>query len=182
MSPRLFSFSTCSLVAMGVFSYLITYINSKTSLGALVYGKRGRSCCLQRYHLISRSNRLAPFFQLYYLNLHLFCSKHEDYRRKQVLFEKHLPTVLLAHACTRTSASFRFFAFTLHPVRKRTENQIVAVKKKVKASLHLIFTPFPKGGGNSRRTARSGAKKGNVNTCLHPAFTAKRLFSTPYAT
>jgi hypothetical protein len=79
-------------------------------------------------------------------------------------------------------SEFSFFAFTLHTACKRIDNQIVAVKKKVKASLHLTFTLIPKGGESSQRTTRSGAKKENVNTCLHPAFTANHLFSTPYTT
>ena len=79
-------------------------------------------------------------------------------------------------------SEFSFLAFTLHPTRKRIENQTVAVKKKVKASLHLTFTLIPQDGGRSQRTARSGAKNGNVNTRLHSAFTANRLFSTQYTT
>ena len=48
---------------------------------------------------------------------HLFCSKHEDYRRKQVLFGKHLPTILLSRARVYAHISeFSFFAFTLHRV------------------------------------------------------------------
>ena len=45
---------------------------------------------------------------------HSFCSKHEDYRRKQVLFEKHLPTILLSRARVYAHIS-EFSFFCLHP-------------------------------------------------------------------
>ncbi len=79
-------------------------------------------------------------------------------------------------------SEFSFFAFTLHPARKQIENQTVAVKKKVKASLHLTFTLIPQDGGKISAHGEKRSEKGNVNTRLHSAFTANRLFSTPYAT
>ena len=112
---------------------------------------------------------------------HLFCSKHEDYRRKQVLFGKHLPTILLARA--RIRAHQRVFVFLPSPFTP-PENELriksLRWRKRWRQAFTLSSPPFRKVGARSRRTARSGAKKGNVNTCLHPAFTAKRLFSAQY--
>ena len=74
-----------------------------------------------------------------------------------------------------------FSFFHLHPTCKRIENQIIAVKKKMKASLHLTFTPILKGGESSQRTARSGTKKENVNLLPSPCLHRKVLvFKTIY--
>jgi hypothetical protein len=68
-------------------------------------------------------------------------------------------------------SEFSFFAFTLHTACKRIDNQIVAVKKKVKASLHLTFTPFPKGGSKVSAHGEKGSKKRKrehvPSPCLH---------------
>ena len=114
MSPRFFSFSTCSLVSMGVF-LVPHHVHILEDLPGCAGLREAWEVILFAKILLNFKNAigLPSFFQLYYLNLHLFCSKHEDYRRKQVLFGKHLPTVLLSR--TRIRAHQRVFVFCLHP-------------------------------------------------------------------
>lgn len=68
-------------------------------------------------------------------------------------------------------SEFSFFAFTLHPARKRIENQTVAVKKKVKASLHLTFTLIPQDGGkisaHGEKRSEKRKREHAPSLCLH---------------